>query len=242
MIFKKVKHGVLFGLSCLISGYTLNFNALQNAQANEHSGGIIYYNLGTQWLNTNSLNQNLKSNAYSQSESLFWGQGGGINGIYNNFLVGLEHQSLFGQTTTKEQESLGISANYSLFQLGYLVLASSRFQLYPYIGIGSGQIQLYSTESLDKILPVSQGSTPHLGRIQSQSWLFDFGLGSNFIVPMSPTNKSDSRGLALGLKAGYLWQPFASSWEHNQLPMQGPEKLNLEGFYLKLQMGFGGYK
>lgn len=239
-IHRKTKYRLLFSLISLSLG--LNLNCHQSVRAEPGSGGMIYYNLGTQWLNTQSLNQSLTSSGYAKSNPLFISQGGGFSGMYQNYLVGLEYQSLFGQTVSKGQESLGISAHYGLLQLGYLLIATPRFQFYPYLGTGLGQLQIYSTESLSNVLNVSQGSSPHLGRIQGQTWLLDFGLGAHVILPMSPNNTKDARGPALGFRMGYLWQPLQAVWQHNELPMQGPQNLSTDGFYLRLQLGFGGYK
>lgn len=230
-----------FRLLGLLSALCFSFS-VQPCQAEEHGGGLIYYDLGSQWLDTSGLNQSLSQDGYSDLGSVYFSQGGGVHAIFRNFLVGLEYQSLLGQVSQSSQESLKLSAHYFLLDAGYVVLGTPAFQLYSYVGTGLGQVQLNSSRSLSEVLDLSQGSNPYLGQISSQDWLVDLGLGANVILPMSPNNASDARGPALSLRAGYLWQPLASQWQAQELPVTGDPGISSGGFYLRLALGFGGYR
>lgn len=224
---------------------TLMLNASQSAQAqskNGGGGGIFYYSVNLQGLNPESLNQSLSAAGYPELGDLYWGQGGGFAGMFQKYLLGVEYQSLFGQTLKKDQEALSLEGDYALLHLGYLLVATPALQVYPYLGTGLGRLKLHSTESLSSLLSVSQGSTPHIGQSEGLSWLLDLGLGAHFILPMSPQNQGDARGPALTVRTGYLWQPLGTVWQHNRLPMQGPQDLHSDGFYFRLGLGFGGYR
>jgi len=206
------------------------------------SGLIFYYSGGGNFLQTEPLHQILQTEGFADLNSAFWGQGFGAYGVVERVILGGEYQSLWGQTTRSEQELLNLSAHYTIFHLGYALVSTPQFQVYPYIGAGWGQMQLSSSQNLNSLLGMSQGSNPYLGQAQSHSWLLDLGLGLNGTFPMGPANAQDQRGPALGLRAGYLLPLNAASWSSHELPVSGGPNLHPGGFYLRLTAGFGAYQ
>lgn len=205
------------------------------------SGILFYYSGGGNFLNTAPLNTALEGVGFESLNGAFWGQGVGAYGVYERVLFGGEYQSLWGQTTLAEPEAIHLAGQYSLFHLGYMLAATPELQFYPYIGLGWGGVQLSSSQNLGSVLSMSQGSTPHLGQAISHSWLMDVGLGLNGIAPLG-RGAEDSRGPALGLRAGYLFPLGAADWYSQQLPVQGGPNLHPGGFYLRLMLGFGAYQ
>lgn len=201
--------------------------------------GIIYYSPGIQFLNPAPLNSSLTPQGYKALDGFFWSQGGGLMLSYRRFMLGAEFHALSGQLTQSGSESLNMEASYGLFQLGYIAASSNRFQVYPYVGIGPGLATLHSSQPLNGLLNMSQGSNDRLQMAQGLSWLLDLGAGGNFIIPMSPDNAEDQRGLVLGLRLGYLLPLGGTSWQSNRLPVSGGPDLNPGGFYTRLSLGFG---
>lgn len=215
---------------------------LTSAPAFADEGGLFYYSGGGNLLNPAPLNTLIQPQGYKAYDSWTWGQGLGVYGVVQRFLVGAEYQALWGQLSASGQESLKLEGGYGLFQLGYLAVASPTFQFYPYIGIGPGSITLRSSKPLNGLLSISQGSNNTMLTATANSLLLDLGLGANLIVPMSPGNTSDSRGPSVSLRAGYLFSITSSQWSSNELPVTGGPALNPGGFYARLMIGFGAYQ
>lgn len=202
-------------------------------------GGMIFYSVGGNLLNPSALNTAIQSAGYKGFDSWTWGQGVGLYGVFKRVVVGLEYQSLFGQIITQNQEAMKLDGSYLLLNAGYMAIATPVFQLYPYIGIGRGAMNVRSSQSLNTLLSVSQGSNQNLDFLSAGSWLLDLGVGANLVLPMT-SGGSDSRGPAAALKAGYLLSLGNSDWSSNQLPVSGGPALSPGGFYVRLQVGFGG--
>lgn len=202
-------------------------------------GGMIFYSLGGNLVNPSPLNTAIQSAGYKGFDSWTWGQGVGLYGVFKRVLVGLEYQSLFGQIITQSQDSMKLDGSYLMLNAGYMAIATPVFQLYPYLGIGRGAMNVRSSQNLNSLLSLSQGSNQNLDFVSAGSWLLDLGVGANVVLPMTPGG-SDSRGPAASLKAGYMFALGNTDWSANQLPVSGGPALNPGGFYLRLQLGFGG--
>lgn len=209
-----------------------------SAQAAAGNGGQIYYSGG---INTLELG-NFQPSGYDAFPGWTWGQGGGLYVSISNILVGAEYQGLAGVLTRNADESLALSGDYGLVQLGYVVWGTPQFQIYPYAGVGLGRVRLNSSADLKGLLDVSQGSTPHMGQMQANNLLVDLGLGVQYSLPIDAQNAGDTRGLVFGLRGGYLFAPLDTRWQHNQLPVAGGPKLAPSGFYLRGTLGFGAYQ
>lgn len=229
---RHLRHGILaLGFSLALS---------LPALADPGDGGMVYYSPGFQLINTEPLNSQIPG--YQPVNSLFWGQGGGLVLAYHRFMLGAEFHSLFGQLTQNNTDSLRVEGAYGLLHLGYAVFASSRFQFFPYVGIGPGLVNLYGSDNLSSLLQVSQGSNQQVNQLQGASLLLDFGVAGNVILPMSPENTEDQRGPAIGLRLGYLVPVTSTAWQSNRLPVSGGPELMPGGFYLKLTAGFGSFQ
>lgn len=228
-IFRPVALGALLLISGLLPA---------RAQSAEN-GGMVYYTVGGNLLNPSALNTQLQPAGYQSFDSWSWGQGIGLYGVFKRVMVGLEYQSLFGQLVSQNQDYLRLDGSYATLDAGYMVIATPTFQVYPYIGIGRGLMNLRGSQTLNGPLGVSQGSNQNLNTVSAGSWLLDFGLGANLTLPMS-TGSSDPRGPAASLRAGYLLPLGTTEWSSNQLPVSGGPALSPGGFYLRLMLGFGG--
>lgn len=215
---------------------------LTSAPALADEGGLFYYSGGGNLLNLTPLNAVIQPQGYKGYDGWNWGQGVGVYGVVQRFLIGAEYQSLWGQLSASGQENLKLEGGYGLLQLGYVAVASSTFQFYPYIGIGPGSITLRSSKPLNGLLSISQGSNSNLLTATGNSLLVDLGLGANLTVPMSPGNTSDTRGPSVSLRAGYLFSITSTQWSSNELPVTGGPALNPGGFYARLMIGFGAYQ
>lgn len=203
-------------------------------------GGLLFYSGGGNLLSPAALNPLIQPTGYKALDSWSWGQGIGMYGVFKRVMIGLEYQSLFGQLTRNGQEAMKLDGSYSLLQAGYMVVATPAFQVYPYLGIGRGSMNLRSSQALNSLLSVSQGSNQNLNSLTAGNWLLDLGLGANLILPMTPGNTSDARGPALALRAGYLLPLGNSEWSANELPVTGGPLMSPGGLYFRLMLGFGG--
>ena len=221
-------------------GMALSLALSLPALAEPGDGGLIYYAPGFELINTEALNTQIPG--YAPVNSFFWGQGGGLVMSYHRFMLGAEFHSLFGQLSQNSTDSLRVEGSYGLIHLGYAVFASSRFQLFPYVGVGPGLMNVYGSDNLTSLLNVSQGSNQQINNMQGASILLDFGVAGNVVLPMSPENGEDQRGPALGLRLGYLLPVTQTAWQSNRLPVTGGPELAPGGFYLKLTAGFGSFQ
>ncbi len=222
----------------------ISFTAFTCPTLAKGDGGLIYLSSGARFMDVAPLTQAVTSgNTLPGTPSgLFWDNGVGALATVNQFLVGFEYHSLWGQLLQDNTRAFNIDGNYALLHLGYAAVATPQAQIYPYIGIGPGRIGLRSTGSLHDSLNIRQGEREDIYRAEGLSWVMDFGVGANYIFPLS-RGGNDQRGSALGLRAGYLWSVNATQWGVNQLPAQGgPAGLSVGGWYLNATLGFGGFR
>ncbi|MEP0548166.1 MAG: hypothetical protein ABJF88_14620 [Rhodothermales bacterium] len=200
---------------------------------------ITYFGVGGNALDTGNLSDRIGARGYGSLEP------GGVGFAtaryqFRGRLVG----GIEGHTTQRDEARNGafeasLSGRYATLNVGYLAYSTERLKLYPLVGGGYGDLTLRLYE--DATDPDFDGTldNPRRGSsLSSRGWLLNAGLGGDFIVPIRKS-EDHTRGLAFGLRAGYLLDLSSGDWEQfSEFGVDGGPEASLAGPYLRLLIGF----
>lgn len=105
-----------------------------------------------------------------------------------------------------------------------VVPATLPVTFFPYVGIGVGLNSLRIRSD---------------AMVWQAAFLLNAGAGSNIVL----TKKDSSRGLVLGIRAGYLFDPFTKNrnWHSSATKIEDLPALNQSGAYIRLIIGGWGH-
>jgi hypothetical protein len=108
--------------------------------------------------------------------------------------------------------------------------------LYPYLGLGIGLNSLYFRENSRTLAELRVSTEPN-----SNAWeltpLLNLGLGSNFLF----ANNDRSKGLVVGLRAGYLVDLYYTKrWMSDGIYVSDLPSISQTGPYVRLVLGAWG--
>lgn len=196
---------------------------------NEVAGFFFTLPLEIPFINSLSLNELLHQHNYPSYDFLPVNFGIGLQGHYNRFIMTFS----FNNTSRKVKEDNSITRSEyraTTFNLGYNLLSTYRYSLYPYVGFkGVGLSYEFKETISDNITfpDYLDAKTSYKEFTKSQSYL-DLGVGVSF-----------QWFYLLNLRAGYLL-PIGKSEYYNENKIElinFPEmKYN---FYLNFTMGLG---
>jgi hypothetical protein len=207
---------VLFAL--LISSYS--FGQLVN-------GGGGHFYIGNAWVNQPHMGE-LVSAPSSQFSSLLVGGGG--HGVFNGFLLGGEGGALLSGNVTDGTYTAKQITGFGMINLGYMHPIKESMLFYPLIGIGN------STTYLDY-----NDETGQIGRYQTNGLLMKVELNLDLFAFFKESG-SQRYGFKTGLSIGYVMNPSPNDWSTaSGQDMYIPQN-RLEGLYVKLKFGGGGFQ
>ncbi|PIQ23350.1 hypothetical protein COW36_08385 [bacterium (Candidatus Blackallbacteria) CG17_big_fil_post_rev_8_21_14_2_50_48_46] len=227
------------GISFALLSFTSQAQAEPSFNLEVFQGAKAWYSPGFSFLDTSSFNGATATQGYTNLSGTFLSQGGGAHLILDRIILGGSGYALSGfRTANATGEILSVNGGYGLFNLGYLVYSDQNFSLYPMLGIGSGNISVSGSSSLNKLFGLS--STEEISRMDSNQVVLDIGLGADYMIDFNgdPANAS---GLLVGLKLGYLFVASPTQWEANRRILGGTNLPNLsnQGLYFNLTLGGG---
>lgn len=214
----------------------LTLSAQQNG-ATPFRGGGGYVFVGTDFINTGSLDKTLRQYhlpEFGGAQNTFvFGGGGGT--FINRFFYGGEGAGQVGLSASNDYYKSKIYGGHGLIHVGYALVQHSSFALYPTFGAGGGG----TTLRLDEGPSFSQDIDgllldPDI-KLNTGYMLLKLGLNGDFFIG---SNKSSTGGLMLGIAAGYQLAPLVSRWEYDDHSVPELEKYDPSGFYLRLKLGW----
>ncbi len=135
-----------------------------------------------------------------------------------------------------------------LFNVGYVALRHKGLVVYPMVGIGYGAtaLRLQDDRSI-KQYPIYglHGDNVQNSVFWNHSFVYDFGIGTQFYVGKS--DDEEAKGFSIGLKLGFRSQVAADAWRINGKAVESANSdfkirlnsLGNNGLYVKLLIGFG---
>lgn len=168
--------------------------------------------------------------------------GGAGYGAKGPVLIGGEGHAILGgkKTTSDGAFEVSLGGGYGLFRLGYLVVETEAFDLYPRLGIGGGRV---SVNVKGRSAPLFDDVLQDPGRssaLTSGMFLLDFGLGADYRFRIE-SDEDEFGGLLIGLQAGYLLAPGSPTWTLDGInSVAGGPELLIQGLYIRVSIGGWG--
>lgn len=238
----KIKTLTFIATTALLTLFISNFSFSQEAEnekKNEEVRG--YFMVGGSQLNIDALNERLVDKGKSSFSDGFLSFGGGFLRKKNsNWLFGVEGHFLLGEEKDYAMPTVSHKASlttaYGFFDIGYAVVSSGGFNLYPLIGFGGGGMWLQIGKSnFDDVLEAPERNA----NLTAGTFLLNFALGSDYLIKLKEYEK-DEGGIVLGFRAGYTYSPWNGAWWSDNISIQGGPKIEMNGPYVRLMIGFGG--
>jgi len=204
-------------------------------------GGAGYLMPGVRQLRLGPLNDRLNEAGYSSIGQTALSLGGGGHVMVGRFRIGGEGHFLAGISGDGERGDTraSVSGGYGMFRLGYAVLATERFSLYPMLGVGGGGMsvsfkQQGAAEFGQVLADPRRDATVTRGGL-----LLDAALGADYRVALS-SKDGDEAFLLLGARGSYTFAPAMGGWSSSGGSVSGGPEVGLSGPSVHLLIGVGG--
>lgn len=198
-------------------------------------GWRLNFLIGWSQLDLDELNSTLEAAGYSTFSGSSMSLGGGLSVFISRWWVSGSVLDGRAEDGSGAGGDLATSlASWSLsFQGGYVVFASGGLRLFPLIGVGADFLRLKIidavTTSFSEVLADPTGSQLNL-----ELFLFELGLGADFVTPMGLWVAP----ITLGVRGGYRLALSDDRWTlDNGSELSGGPKLEREGPFVQLQIG-----
>lgn len=205
-------------------------------------GFHMLFSTGYQQSQMSALSQPLQEKGYGALNQNFWSFGGSFQMVLWNVIAEFEGQAGLSGPVSNDDFLALVSAGNTLFNLGYQFKPHKNLRIYPLVGMGASFVDMQfrrrsQLPDFDSFL-----SQPGwYGQMGNSVFALNLGLGLEFQGFLG----------TVGLRGGYLFHPFPSTWWTSSVPgtdsddgnnlstllLDGPA-LTMNGPYLKLVMGF----
>jgi opacity protein-like surface antigen len=177
------------------------------------------------------------------------GYGFGGYGPVGRLLLGGEFQYAdVGEESSPSGRTNRLETTYLMGTVGYALFNGWRFTLYPYIGVGGGQLTL-SLKSRDGGPTVASSTSPTFDEVilspgQSSTMkgsyiLVQPGVGFDYLLQRAD---KDQIGLTLGLRFSTNLSPNRTTWKYDGREVYGGPDVGPVGTSIRLVFGIGGYR
>lgn len=193
--------------------------------------------IGIGWVDMKGLNDGLSSLGLSNFRTYGLSLDLEHQTVINRMMMGEELKGLFFSDRLTGDMLTGFSAGQILLKSGFNVIATDHVNLYPYLGLGAGLMNLtIGTKDTPFDTALARPST-NLNLFQAR-FLIDLGVGLDLLGGMYP-----SRQGVLGLRVGYTFDPTKSDrWMRDGLFVTDVPQPTLNGAYVMLTIGGAGRK
>lgn len=216
-------------------------SAQENTSNGKHYGGFGYFLGGYQTMDLSALNDAMMQKGYPELQNGSVSIGGGGYYLLRNWMIGGEGCGLPGSTSENASYKVSLGGGYGFFNVGYLVLKTPGFSLYPIVGIGGGGMTVALREKT--------ANTPAFGQIlddpgretylNNGGFMLNFSLLAHYLVLGTKTTDG-SGGFILGLKAGFILNLDGDNWYLDNQTMSQTPASSISGPYFSLVIGGGG--
>lgn len=190
------------------------------------NGGSGHLSIGNAWLNSSHIGE-IVPNGLIPSSSLFIGGGG--HGVFNGFLIGGEGGAMLSGVISNETHAANQTSVYGMFDFGYAHAWKEAMVFYPVVGVGRGMSILNYDNSMGDE-----------SRYQTNRMFLKFELNLD-LFGLFRKETSDRFGFKTGISLGYLMNPMSEQWTNFSGSQLFVPRNSLEGVYLKLKFGGGGF-
>jgi hypothetical protein len=169
--------------------------------------------------------------------------GGGGLFCARRLVVGLEGLALFSPDRAGQGYRTSLSGACGVFQVGYALVSSEGFSLYPLLGFGGGA---FTWKVQEDVVPGTFEDVirhPEMGTsLLNASFLVQAALGADVWLPIG--RPGGAGRLVLGVRAGYAYSAFGHNWEvqmyDRTLELEGAPQFGINGPFVRLVAGWGG--
>lgn len=216
-------------------------NSTGKASNSKNYGGFGYFMLGYHSFNLSEMNTALKDHGYPELSNGSMSIGGGGHYLVKNWLLGGEGFGLPGSRVENDEYIVSHTGGYGFFDIGYLVVKTPSFFLYPILGIGGGGMTVNLKEK-DEQTTVFGDILENPGRetnMDNSGFMLNFSFLANYMI-YGEKEDTYSGGFILGIKAGYILNLDGNNWYQNQDKLTQTPSSGISGPYVTLVFGGGG--
>lgn len=196
-------------------------------------GGGVGVNMGYSYLDNKVINEVLP--AQFQLTNNFITIGGDGYGMFKKFILGGSGYALLGPGAHTDSSQVTFNGGAGFLNFGYAALNRPRFKFIPMLGIGGIGMNLRISEQKDITLQDIQNQPWNETNLGWANFVFEIGFNLEYIILKD--DKENSKGLRLGLKAGYTFSPASNNWRYAGGTVTGLPKYMVNGFFARLVIG-----
>jgi len=172
---------------------------------------------------------------------LVLGGGGGM--LWGRAWLGGKGYGLFVDAVDSNTATTSLSGGGGGGELGYAVVATDRWLVIPFFGLGGFGYSVHVTNTSSAAMPIYARESIPAGAEAAYSAGFmtgELGVRVTRLLPLgrSATGKG---GFVLGAELGYTSSLQRGAWESNR-GVASPESAELRGGYFRLVIGGGGFQ
>jgi hypothetical protein len=188
--------------------------------------------VGAGWVDLKSLNSKLSGLGLSEFRNYGLSLDLEHQTVINRMMMGGELKGLLFRDRLTNNTKTAFNAGELLLKSGFMVVNTEHVQLYPYLGLGAGLMNLVIGEKNTPFDTALSRPNTNLNLYQGR-FLIDLGVGFDLLGGQNP-----SRLGVLGLRAGYTFDPTkADRWMRDGLFVTGAPEPTLNGAYVMLTLG-----
>ena len=220
----------------------------------------VFISVGTFYIDANRLNERFartdllslvppKRTGFDAIANHGYATGLGGYFSYGRVLIGGEFEYAdLGSESSPTGKTNQLRTTYVLGQVGYAAWTGWRFTLYPFLGVGAGNLTLTLKDRTGGAsLPASANPTfddvvlsPGAKSDMSGFYiLVQPGIGFDYLVLR---NEKDHVGISLGLRVTTAISPHRTTWKYMGNEVFGGPDAGPTGSSIRLSLGIGGFR
>jgi hypothetical protein len=188
--------------------------------------------IGVGWLDMKPLNDKLSSLGLSNFRTYGLSLDLEHQTVINRMMMGGEIKGIFFNDRLTDNTKTTFWAGQILMKSGFNVVNTEHINLYPYLGLGAGLMNLIIGDKYTAFDDARVRPNTNLNIYQFR-FLIDLGVGFDLLGGNNP-----SRLGVVGLRAGYTFDPTKSDrWMRDGLFVNSAPKPTMNGAYVMLTLG-----
>ena len=188
--------------------------------------------IGAGWVDMKTLNDKLSSLELSEFKSYGLSLDLEHQTVINRMMLGGEIKGLFFKSTLTGNTMSSFMAGEIFMKSGFNVINTEHANVYPYLGIGAGLMNLVIGNKDTPFDSAMVRPTTNMSLYQAR-FLIDLGIGFDLLG-----GPNSSRLGLLGLRAGYTFDPTKSDrWMRDGLYVTDAPQPTLNGAYVMVTIG-----
>ncbi len=210
----------------------------------------FFLTLGNIFTNTGPLNMRFDSTRFDAIANHGYSLGGGFYIPFGRMLFGGEYNVVdFGYESNAQGRTNKMGSNYWQVTIGYDVISTWRFNVFPYLGVGQGTTRLAVSDPAGGATIPSNVQNPLFndilnppgsGSILDGTYtLVQPGIGIDYLLLRSTTSTA---GVTLGIRFGSTIAPHRTAWRYQGNDVAGAPDAGAVGSFVRIVIGVGGFK